>query len=59
MQFYISLCINQWLDKPSNKESFKQLQDKFIIIVETLYMFIKNLDMYSRFKYLLFVWCIY
>jgi hypothetical protein len=45
------------MDKPSNKESFKQLQNRLIILVETLYLFIKNLDMYSRFKYMFFVKC--
>ncbi len=48
---------NQWLDKPSNNESFKQLQNELIILVEILYLFIKNLDMYSWFKYLFFVKC--
>jgi 3-deoxy-D-arabino-heptulosonate 7-phosphate (DAHP) synthase class II len=45
------------LDKPSNKESFKQLQDELIILVETLYLFIKNPYMYLGFKYLFFVKC--
>jgi hypothetical protein len=45
------------LDKPSNKESFKQLQDRLIILVETLYLLIKNLNMNSWFKYMFLVNC--
>jgi len=52
MQFYILLCRNRWLDRPPNKENFKQLEDRLVILVQTLYLFIKNSDMYSGFKYL-------